>query len=78
MSNVNYEDREYFKLENQLQALLEIGSVDFTKIEDENSEAAKYIVKDKDIIVIPPKQNTVYVFGQVVKPGRINYKMDGL
>ncbi len=30
MSNVTYEDSEYFKLENQLKSLLEMGSVDFT------------------------------------------------
>jgi len=74
MSNVTYEDREYFKLENQLRSLLETGSIDFTKLDDENSDASKYIVKDGNIIFIPPKQNTVYVFGQVLKPGRISYQ----
>jgi protein involved in polysaccharide export with SLBB domain len=77
MSNVTYEDREYFKLESQLKALQEIGSVDFSRINDENSEAAKYIVKDGDIIFIPPKTNSVYVFGQVLKPGNIIFK-DGM
>jgi protein involved in polysaccharide export with SLBB domain len=74
MSNVTEEDRDYLRLENQLRVLLESGSVDFRRINDENSEAAKYIVKDGDVIFVPAKTNSVYVFGQVVKPGHIPYK----
>ncbi len=73
MSNVTYEDRDYFKLENQMRNLLEMGSVDFTKLEDENSDASRFIVKDENVIFIPARQNMVYVFGQVPKPGRISY-----
>jgi protein involved in polysaccharide export with SLBB domain len=77
MSNVNYEERDYFMLESKLKALLEEGSVNFLNYESDNSEASRYYVKDGDVIYIPAKQHKVYVFGQVVNPGYRPYS-DGL
>jgi polysaccharide biosynthesis/export protein len=73
MSNVDELDSAYFFMENELRVLLETGPVDFTKLNDSSSNVANYIVKDGDVIIIPQKQNTVYVFGQVPKPGKVNY-----
>jgi polysaccharide biosynthesis/export protein len=73
MSNVDELDSTYFFMENELRVLLERGPVDFTKINDTTSNVSKYIVKDGDVIVIPEKEKTVYVFGQVTKPGKVNY-----
>jgi protein involved in polysaccharide export with SLBB domain len=71
MSNVFPEDTSYFFLENELRILTEGSSVDFSKIDDPNSDISNYILHDGDIIVIPAQQNSVYVFGQVAKPGNI-------
>ena len=73
MSNLVPEDTAYFYTENQLRVLMEGSSLDFTKLNDPNSEVSKYLVKDKDIIIIPAKDSSVYVFGQVPSPGHITY-----
>ena len=43
----------------------------FSKIDDPNSDISNYLLKSGDIIIIPEIQNSVYVFGQVAKPGYI-------
>ena len=73
MSNIYSEDTNYFNLENQLRVLTEGSSLDFNKIADPNSDIAKYIVQNGDIIVIPPLDNSVYVFGQVLRPGHVTF-----
>jgi protein involved in polysaccharide export with SLBB domain len=73
MSNVITEDTNYFNLENQLRVLTEGSSLDFRKIEDPASDIANYKVHDGDMIIIPPIQNSVYVFGQVLRPGHVTY-----
>jgi polysaccharide biosynthesis/export protein len=73
MSNILIQDTTYFFLENELRVLNEGSAVDFTEVYDPNSEAGRYLVKDGDVIVIPRKTNTVYVYGQVVKPGHVNF-----
>ncbi len=73
MSNVDEMDSSYFLMENDLRLLLESGPVDFTKINDTSSNVSDYIVNDGDVIIIPPKEKTVYVFGQVAEPGKVNY-----
>jgi len=76
MSNVVTEDTNYFNLENQLRVLTEGSSLDFKKIIDPNSDIANYIVQDGDIIIVPTIQNSVYVFGQVLRPGYVTYIKD--
>lgn len=76
MSNIVTDDTNYFNLENQLRVLIEGSSLDFRKVNDSTSDIAKYKVKDGDIIIIPPIQNSVYVFGQVSRPGHVTY-IDG-
>jgi protein involved in polysaccharide export with SLBB domain len=72
MSNIYQEDMPNFWLENQLRALMEGSSLDFTKINDPNSDIGEYIVKNGDVIVIPTLRKSVYVFGQVASPGYVN------
>jgi protein involved in polysaccharide export with SLBB domain len=69
MSNVYPEDSAYFFLENQLRVLTEGSSLDFTKIDDPGSDISNYIVKSGDVIVVPAIRKSIYVFGQVAKPG---------
>lgn len=73
MSNLVPEDTAYFGVENQLRVLMESSTIDFTKLSDSNSEVSKYLVKDNDIVIIPPKDSSVYVFGQVLSPGHVQY-----
>jgi protein involved in polysaccharide export with SLBB domain len=73
MSNVIVDDTNYFNLENQLRILTEGSSLDFRKIEDRNSDIARYKVQNGDVIIIPPIQNSVYVFGQVLRPGHVTF-----
>jgi protein involved in polysaccharide export with SLBB domain len=72
MSNVYPEDSTYFFMENQLRVLTEGSSLDFTKINDPESDIANYIVQSGDVIIIPEIKNSVYVFGQVARPGHVN------
>lgn len=74
MSNLTEEDTTYFFAENQLRALMSETSIDFSNLIDPNSKASNYIVSDGDIIIIPKIDNTVYVFGQVGKKGKISFK----
>jgi protein involved in polysaccharide export with SLBB domain len=73
MSNLVLEDTAYFNIENQFRVLLEGSTINFTKLSDPNSEASKYLVKDNDIIIIPAKDSSVYVFGQALLPGHVTY-----
>lgn len=73
MSDLTQEDTAYFFLENQLRVLDNGSSIDFSKISDDSSMASKYEVKDGDIIIIPVKDNAVYVYGQVVDPGKVPF-----
>lgn len=73
MSNVNEEDSSYFFMENQLRIFLQSGPVDFSNVNDIESEAANYIVRNGDIIIIPQEANSVFVFGQIRKPGHIKF-----
>jgi len=74
MSNLTEEDTSYFYAENRIRALLNENSIDFTTLKDKNSEASNFIVSNGDIIIIPKIDNTVYIFGQVAKTGKITYK----
>jgi protein involved in polysaccharide export with SLBB domain len=73
MSNLVSEDTSYFNAENQLRVLMESSTLDFTKLNDPNSEISKYFVKNNDIVIIPSQDSSVYVFGQVSSPGHITY-----
>lgn len=71
MSNVYPDDSSYFFLENQLRVLTEGSSLDFTKMNDPESDISNYIVKSGDVIVVPTIRKSVYVFGQVANPGYV-------
>jgi len=73
MSNIYPEDTSYFFMENQLRVLTEGSSLDFTQIENEDSDIAKYILKNGDVIVIPEIRKSVYIFGQIASPGYIPF-----
>jgi hypothetical protein len=73
MSNLVEEDKYYFATENQYRVLNEGSAIDFTQVENENSDIYNFILESGDVIVVPPYTKTVYVFGQVSNPGHVKY-----
>ena len=73
MSNLTEEDTIFFLADEQIRQMTNEASIDFSDVLKENSETANLKVKDGDIIIIPPKATTVYVFGQVAHPGLVKY-----
>ena len=73
MSTLKYEDSVYFNIDEQLRLLRGNGNVDFTKLEDKNFTDTLFLLRDGDVIYIPPKIDLVYVFGQVNNPGYVKF-----
>lgn len=74
MSYLTEEDTLYFKVDNELRLLRGSGLVDFTHLADDTSASSSFIVKDSDVILVPEKNDVVYIFGQVMNPGYVKYK----
>lgn len=73
MSNITEEDSGYFFIENQLRTLNEGSSFNLLSSKDSSFELENYIVHDGDILLIPQKKKTIFVFGQVPNPGHIDF-----
>ncbi len=76
MANISQEDSLFFLVDNNLRLSRGNINVDFTKVLDSTSNDSKILVEDGDYIFVPKKQNLVYVFGQVMNPGYVEYKKD--
>lgn len=48
-------------------------TIDFSEVLNDSSDNSKFIVKDGDIIFVPEISNLVYVYGQVMNPGYIDF-----
>jgi len=73
-SNLTEEDTSYFAIETRLRSLLNYERVSIANFEDSTSDAAKYVLRDGDVVYIPRQENYVSVFGQVTRPGKILYE----
>ena len=73
MSNLTEADTIFFLADEQIRQMTNEASIDFTDVMDENSETSSLKLEEGDIIIIPPKATTVYVFGQVAHPGLVKY-----
>ncbi len=62
-------DTLFFNLDNRLRLLDSKVDINFTNIYDDNSEAAKFTLKDGDIIIVPEISNKVLVWGGVKESG---------
>lgn len=51
-----------------------IVSCDFEQLFEKNSEKDNVLLQDGDLIVIPESPNTVFVYGQVHKPGYVTFQ----
>ncbi|MCO6473133.1 MAG: SLBB domain-containing protein [Melioribacteraceae bacterium] len=74
-ANLQFRDTLYFKLDNQLRIFESSVSVDFAEINKPDSETSKFIVNDGDVIIVPQKSETVFVWGGVRESGY--YNVDG-
>jgi polysaccharide export outer membrane protein len=66
-------DSLYFSYEVDLLKSLKFNSIDVEKV---ISGAEDYELQDGDLIYVPPKNNFVYVFGQVNSPGFVSYEKE--
>ena len=73
MSNISLEDSTTFLVDNSLRFSRSSTIIDFGKVLDPESEASKFKVKDGDYISVPEKVNLIYVFGQVLNPGYVEF-----
>jgi len=71
LGNINDWDRKYLNFEYAIKRNYVVAN--FVKLFHEKDEKFEVYLEDKDIILIPPTQNTVYVYGQVANPGYIKY-----
>lgn len=71
LSGMDREERDYFTYE----AAIKRGyvSVDFRKLFVEGNQSADVTLRDGDFIIVPSRNKTVYVFGQVAIPGHVTY-----
>lgn len=69
---VTPEERAYYDLESTLRR----GTVaaDFVGLFERNDPSKDVLLKDGDIIFVPNSRKTVYVYGQVARPGYVVYK----
>jgi protein involved in polysaccharide export with SLBB domain len=66
-------DSLFFSIDNQLRMYKSGNLVDFTQLADSNSQEAKFLVREGDVIVVPQKFDYIYVFGGVAKAGYVRY-----
>lgn len=73
MTTLTEMDTGYFSIDELVRQTLNETTVNFDSVLDSNSIIGNMILRDGDIIYIPQKVNTVYVYGQVNKPGNIQF-----
>ena len=76
MSTLTEKDTLFFSIDEQVRQMLNESSVDFDSVMNPNSSVGNLKLRDGDILIIPQKLNTVYVYGQVANPGNIHF-IDG-
>ncbi len=64
-------DSVYFSFESSILTSLKLASIDIEKVVSGEDD---YELQDGDLIYIPQKINSVYVFGQVNNPGFVPYE----
>ena len=65
------EDTTYFKIENGIRLNREQVVVDFVGLFDGNDRSKDLQLHDGDHVIVAAKTKTVYVFGEVVRPGHV-------
>jgi len=66
------EERTYYEMEARLRR--GTVAVDFVKLFTQRDSSADIFLRDGDVIVVPNATQTVYVYGQVPKPGYVAFQ----
>ncbi len=72
LSDMDKEQREYYNFEAAIKR--KTVAVNFKKLFAENDSTQDVILENGDVILVPAKSNTVFVYGQVALPGYLNFK----
>lgn len=75
-SSLGVQDTAYYLTETALRLKGELVSVDFYKLFVLGDSTQDVTLRNYDIIRVPTKSRTVYVFGQVLSPGHVEYVPD--
>jgi protein involved in polysaccharide export with SLBB domain len=67
------EDSAYYHVESEIRMNGELVVADFVSLFANNDKTKDVILRDGDRIIIAQKVHTVYVFGQVVQPGHVQF-----
>jgi polysaccharide export outer membrane protein len=67
------EDSAYYHVESEIRMNGELVVADFVSLFANNDKTKDVILQDGDRIIIAQKVHTVYVFGQVVQPGHVQF-----
>lgn len=67
------EDTLAFTVDNKLRMFHNYSNVNLEELNIPGSEASNFLAKDGDVIVIPERQNKIYVYGQVARSGYYEY-----
>lgn len=68
------QDTSYYRVESMLRLTEEMVAVDFRELFAKGDSTRDVVLRSHDRIVIPSRENTVYVFGQVVSPGHVMFE----
>ncbi|HWP83096.1 MAG TPA: SLBB domain-containing protein [Bacteroidota bacterium] len=69
---VTPEERQYYDLESHLRR--GTVAVDFVRLFEKNEKSQDIVLADGDVISIPSSYKTVYIYGQVSRPGFVAYQ----
>ncbi len=76
MNDLFPEDSLTIIIDNMLRVLQSNRTIDFNKVLQQNSEEGNTVVAEGDVIIIPKREELVYVFGQVSTPSYIPYQKE--
>lgn len=71
LTELDREDREYFTYESTIKR--NFVSVDFRRLFIDRDASADITLRDGDVIIVPTASHSVYVYGQVVRPGHVPF-----
>jgi protein involved in polysaccharide export with SLBB domain len=72
-ANLTTEDTAYYHIETALRVQGEIVSVDFDRLFMKGDSTQDVILYPFDRIIVPTRRYSIYVFGQVISPGHIQF-----
>ncbi len=70
------DDSSYYQTETALRLRKEVVNADFRLLFEKGDSTQDVILRNDDVILVPGRLTTVYVFGQVVSPGYVSFEAD--